>query len=132
MNGLNRWVAFIVATLIVGSISMFAYGLSITTVEQYFSFEVVELMSKTLLGFAMAIIIFFSRPRWIGHRILLGAIATSAIVCAAYSAAINSLLIGDAIIYCIGALVAALETTEVRLPRGKSSSEIHIPVIKTS
>lgn len=66
----NRIISFLTILVIVGSTLTFAYGQSLTSLLQYFSFNYLSLFIKILLALAMLIIVFFARPRTEFHRVV--------------------------------------------------------------
>lgn len=123
----NRLAATLTTTAILASTLIFAYGYYLNDLEKLFSYDLLSMIFKFVLGVAMIIIVFFARPRWIGHRILLGVIATAAMGFAGFGAFTNTLLTGDALIYAFGAMIAAFEATEVSGINARTGTELRLP-----
>lgn len=130
MVTINRIIGILVATGIILSTLTFAFGLSPDGFEQMYSFGLSGLIVKTVLTAGLLIVTFFARPRWIVHRLIIGAVASIVIVFAGYGAFIGHLPNGDAVFYAVGAMLLAIETTEARLPQTKTPQRIQIPVVK--
>ncbi len=113
----NRLVASAIALVIISTTLTFAYGISTETLDKVFSFGLVDQIAKFLLTVGMLIIAFFPRPRSKFHRFVIGSIATLVIGFATYGALASTLQLGDAILLTIGALIAAMETTEQPITR---------------
>lgn len=122
----NRLLSALTTLVIIGSTMTFAYGQSLTLLSQYFSFSYLSLFIKVLLALAMLIIMFFARPRTEFHRVVVGAIGLITLSYAAYGAFSQSLPLGDAILYFIGAFIAVTESLEATFLRSKTTTP-HTP-----
>lgn len=117
MMQFNQFIAVLTTLSITASISVFAYGMSAINVQQFLAFDAATLTAKVFLAAAMVSAMFFSRPRRRVHRVILGLIAIGVLIYATFGAVAGTLLIGDAVIFFFGALVAMTESIEARLPR---------------
>lgn len=109
-------VASITALAIIASINLYAVGNHLGLLEQLFSFSAAGLIIKTMLGIAMLIMVFYSRPRSQLLRMVLGTIASIVLAYTTFGAFSETLALGDAIVYFIGTFIAMTETIEAKLP----------------
>lgn len=110
-------VAGLTAVAIILPVLLYAYGLSMTTLEQIFSFAALTILAKTLLAVAMLIMVFFARPRSKYLRVTIAILSGMVLAYAVYGAVVQELALGDALIYLIGSFIGLTETLEANLPR---------------
>lgn len=120
-------VAALTAIAITLPVIMYAYGYSMTQLEQYFSFGAGDVAAKTLLGVAMIIMIFFARPRSGYLRAFLAIASSIVLIYAVQNAVTQSLMLGDTLTYLVGTLIGITETLEAKLPNRsiRPASSLH-------
>ena len=127
MQLLNRFVAAFVTLLLLAVVISFGLGHYMTELERLFSFSGLSLIVQFLVAIALLIIVFFGRPRSSLHRAYFGSVATLAICFGAYGAFTGTLLLGEALIVIIGAIITVAEAVEgdlVRRPAPQASDRL--------
>lgn len=120
-------IAALTAIAITLPVLVYAYGYSMTQLEQLFSFGGMDILAKTLLGTAMLVMIFFARPRSKYLRTFLAVLSSVVLVYAVYGAATQTLAIGDTLIYLVGTFIGISETLEAKIPERsiQPASKLH-------
>lgn len=118
----NQIIALLTTITIIATTLVFAYGNWPNIMQTHFSFELISLLAKVALGVALLIIIFFTRPRALWHRAIIGLVATTVLAYATYGAIVGSLPLGDAAIYLVGTMIAMTEAVEATMPRTKRNA----------
>lgn len=114
---LSRYLAAATAlTLVFSSLTVL---LALTPLQTQFSLELQDWVIKCLLLSGLLIITFMGRPRLIGLRRLLGAVAAITLLYAVGGAYMAQIALGDTVLLFAGALIATLESLEPTLPSGE-------------
>ena len=126
----SQIAATITALAITLSVTLYAYGYYMTTLEELFTYSAAGLVTKTLLGIAMLILMFFARPRSKFLRYTLGTIASIVLAYTVFGALSQTLALGEAVVMLIGTLAAMNEAVEGELPQPTTNRARRIPVVE--